>query len=140
MGLVSSPRVLLARHRERREADRRLRCDSFPDPRYAWRAAELTSEHERRLVARSLRAVLRELEPGRLPTAVPLNRVALRPYAAELRTLVDRLEALDRPISARGMLFLHDLLEQPESPFYDTGAARSLHQTLDTVALALGRG
>jgi len=86
--------------------------------RYGWRVAELTTSRERRLLGSSLRAVVKEVSQQRPPGVVPLNRVALRPHRAELVALADRLEALERPVSASGILGVRRLLTEPGSPLY----------------------
>ncbi len=82
-----------------------------------WREAELTSERKRKALARSLRHVVRELEGGVLPGAVPLNRFAARPHVDLIRALSERLAALERPVTAQGMLLArrlrHRRLRQP---------------------------
>jgi hypothetical protein len=85
---------------------------------YAWRIEELTSARERRLLARSLRRLVSELSPNRLPGAIPLNRAAVRPHGARLLALAERLEALDRPVSPAGVLQVHRLLCEPDSSLY----------------------
>ena len=71
-----------------------------------WRAAELTSTRERRRYARSLRSVVKELDGKHLPGAVPLNRRGLRPYAAALAALAERLGDLSQPVTPRSMLLV----------------------------------
>jgi hypothetical protein len=85
---------------------------------YDWRVAELTSRRERRLLANSVRDIVPELSEHRLPGASPLNRVALRPYRSELIELADRLDDLDRPVSASGVLAVRRLLTEPGSALY----------------------
>jgi hypothetical protein len=88
------------------------------DSSYGWRVAELTSGRERRLLAHSVRDIVPEISAGRLPGASPLNRVALRPYRSELIALADRLDDLDRPASAAGILAVRHLLTSPGSALY----------------------
>ena len=85
---------------------------------YGWRIDELTSRRERRLLARTVRSIVPEISPSRLPGASPLNRVALRPYRSELRAVADRLDNLDRPVSPAGILAVRRLLTGPESVLY----------------------
>jgi len=116
------------RRREREVADSWILRNGVVPSRFAWRAAELTSPHERRLLARSLRGVVSDLSPARMPGPAPLNRVALRPHADELTELAARLDDLHRPVSARGILNVHWLLVDSTSPFYarpDNGLGRA---------------
>ncbi len=92
--------------------------------RYGWRIDELTSRRERRMLGGSVREIVPELSPRRLPGASPLNRVALRPYRADLIALADRLDDLERPVSAAGMLGVRRLLTDPDSVLYAPTARR----------------
>ena len=98
--------------RARREADTWISLGFESD--YPDRAAELTSERERKLCARSLRAVLGELNGSKLPGATPLRSRALRPHAALIARLERRLRD-GHPVSALGMLEVNRLLTGPES-------------------------
>jgi hypothetical protein len=86
--------------------------------RYAWRIGELTSARERRQLGRSVRGIVPALAAGRLPGASPLNRPTLRPYRAELIALADRLDDLERPVPAAGILAVWRLLTEPGSVLY----------------------
>lgn len=104
--------------RRRREADAWIESMAVVPRRCRWRVDELTSAHERRLLAESLRNVVVSLSPNRLPGAVPLDRVALRPSADLLTALADRLADPPRPVSPRGVLAVHHLLTEPTSVLY----------------------
>jgi len=69
---------------------------------------ELSSEIERILAASS---------PARLPSASPLNRIAVRRNVAQLRRLATRL-ADDDPISSEAVTDAAHLLRDPSSPLY----------------------
>jgi hypothetical protein len=86
--------------------------------RHAWRVQELTGSRERRLLARSVRGLVSDLAPGRLLGASPVNRPALRPHRALLLELAERLSAVDRPVTASGILAVHRLLTSPDGPLY----------------------
>ena len=119
LGFWRAGRSFLERHRLRSSADAWI-AQGHDDPTgwYGWRIAELTASRERRLLARSLRAVVGDLSSPRLSSAVPLNRVALRPHANELLELAERLDALERPVSACGILHVQRLITSPGSPLY----------------------
>lgn len=105
----------------RRSADRELRLGTQPhltSGLLAWRAAELSSSRHRLALARAVARTERDLSPTTLPGASPLNRVALRPQIDLLRELTDRLRALDRPVPAKGVLQVEELLTSSDSPFY----------------------
>jgi hypothetical protein len=86
----------------------------------ARRAPAIT--RERLKLGRSVRGIVDALSPRRLPGASPLNRVALRPFRAELIALADRLDDLERPVSAFGVVGVRRLLTDPDGVLY----ARSL--------------
>jgi hypothetical protein len=100
---------------------------------YAWRIAELTDSRERRLLARSLRGVLSELSDSRLEQLSPLNRTALRPHQHLIDQLSRRLEDLDRPVTAAGILAVTQLLTNPSSALYrrSRNVSASLRETID---------
>jgi len=136
--LLGAVRGWAAQRRRRRDADRRLAAAAGTvAPDLAWRAAELTSRHERKLLVRSLRSVVDELSRTYLPGASPLNRVALRPHVHELTVLADRLADLDRPVSPAGILAVQRLLTDPDGPFYARGYDASEAPTTRALARAL---
>lgn len=112
MAIAAHPRAWLTRRRERREADYWI-AHGF-DSRYPWRVAELTSERERNLCARSLRGVIGEVRGAKLPGAIPLRSVQLRPHLSRLESLEARLRD-GEPVSAAGMIAVHELLSSPSS-------------------------
>ncbi len=86
--------------------------------RYGWRLEELRSPRERKLLAGSLRSVVREV--GARPTYVRslINRRALFPHRGLLVALANRLADLERPVSASGVVAVQRLLTLPHSPLY----------------------
>lgn len=117
-GVWRAARSGFDRHRLRTSADVWIsRGHDDPQSWYGWRIAELTAPRERRLLARSLRDVTDEAS-RRVTFTAPLNRAAVRPHTTALRELADRLDALDRPINAVGILHVHELLTSPGSPLY----------------------
>jgi hypothetical protein len=131
-GALQAGRSFLARERRRNSADAWIeQGHDSPAAWYGWRIAELTAPRERRLLARSLRSVVADLSSRRFASAVvPLNRRALRPYAGLLAELAERLDALERPVSAAGMLRVQRLLTLPDSPLYAGGAADDRARTI----------
>ncbi len=103
----------------------------------AWRVAELTNARERRAQAHSLRDLVDDLSPRRLPGAAPLNRVGLRPFSALLLALADRLERFDLPVTPRGVVLVRDLLSDGDSPLYLYGDADALPAELGRIHDAL---
>lgn len=96
-----------------------------------WRGLDLRSAQKRLQLARSLEGVVHELRgPVRLPGASPLNRIGLRPYGQELSGLAERLAALDRPVTERGMRLVHELVTDGGSPLYDRAAENQIPTVL----------
>jgi hypothetical protein len=109
-------RQRLEKRRERPRADEWIR-HGF-ESRYRWRVAELTDDRERRLLARELRGVVGEIRGTHVPGATPLRCSSLRAHVATLQAIVDRLAALDRPVSAAGVIAVQELLGSPDSVLY----------------------
>ena len=136
-GLLAAFRRRSALRRERELADAELRTADFTTPRTAWRARELTVPKERLALARAVNRILRAADARYLPGATPLNRIAVRDQAHALRELETRLADLERPVSARGVLLIGDLLTDGYGPLYVSYRAVELRDTLVRVAHAL---
>ena len=119
----------------RRAADAVLRTGARVHPYSAllvWRASELTSERNRKLLARSFDRIVRELERPSFMSAVPLNRRQAREHSDLLIALAERLADLDSGVSPRGVVLVEDLLtDGVNSPLFGSG-----HGRLDGVAHA----
>jgi hypothetical protein len=117
------------RRTARRVADERILHGHGVPP---WRERELTSRRARMSRQREVRGVVRAASVERMPSASPLNRVAVRDSAALLAALADRLGD-DRPVNAAGILFVDQLLRDGESPLYcehDTLLPRAISRVL----------
>ena len=127
VGLGKAGLMLLGLAHRRRAADRLLRTGVNVHPEselLTWRAAKLTSVRNRRMLAGSLRCLIREVERPAVVTAVPVNRRGLRPKLSLLRSLVDRVADVERPVAPQGMVLVEDLLTDGfESPLYLGGRA-----------------
>lgn len=130
-----------ALHRLRASADRLLlRDDSLPwSPLLAWRAGELTRPEARDRLAAAIGRTRRSASPSSLPGASPLNRGAARHGGPGLEALADRLRDPE-PVSARGVLLVRRLLEEPSSPLYDRERSGALDQELEAALAALEHG
>lgn len=119
----------------RRAADAVLRTGARVHPYSAllvWRAGELTSGRNRRLLARSVGRIVRELERPSFMSAVPLNRRQAREHADLLVKLAERLGDLDSSISPCGVVLVEDMLtDGVNSPLFGSG-----YSPLDGVANA----
>lgn len=111
---VRRAQVAVSQRAARRVADHRiLRGHGVP----AWREAELVSARARAARRREIERILRAASADRLMSASPLNRIAVRKSEPLLRVLVERLSGAE-PVSARGMLYVDQLLRDPASPVY----------------------
>lgn len=101
-----------------------------------WRAGELVTPEVRRDLAADLDRTVHRLARDRLPSTSPLRRVAARRHEEALRELESRL--LDgRPVSARGVLRLQQLLRDPGSPLYDDAVEGELSHAITVVRAEL---
>ncbi|MHB8470174.1 MAG: hypothetical protein ACYDCH_10525, partial [Gaiellaceae bacterium] len=101
-----------------------------------WLSAELTTPTRRARGAKEVRATLRQLDPGRLRSASPLQRPAARRYAHLLTRVADRLDE-SRPVTARGVLLAEQLLRDAGSPLYTEHADEQLSRALTRILGAL---
>jgi hypothetical protein len=117
----------------RRRADLELRREPRPyllSSLAQWRAHELTSDGHRLALARTVARTERDLSPALLPGASPLNRVAARPHVDFFRALIERLAALDRPVTPQAVLQVEGLLTSSASPLYARERAWELRPAL----------
>jgi hypothetical protein len=133
--------ALAARERRalRAAADAKLRggADDHASP-LRWRADELVSPRHRRSLARFLRGVVGELDGRALPSAVPLNRRGARPHVDLVQQLATRIGDLERPVAARGVVLVDDLVTDSfRSPLYVRARADELPIALERCLDAL---
>ena len=133
-------RAAIERARSRRTADDWLLWGAAARPSSAllsWRAAELSSPRMRSTLAQSLRRIGREVRGRAYPGAVPLNGRAIRPHLGLVDALHARLDALDRPVSARGMVLVDRLLTELGSPLYSRAGDDVVAESLSEAIAAL---
>jgi hypothetical protein len=107
-------------------------------PSVAWRTAELTSSRERRMLARSLRGIVADVQaPVWGFSASPLNRRGLVSYVDEIEALADRIGDFEQPVAAAGIVLVRDLLSNGGSPLYTGGNVADLPNTLSRIRSAL---
>jgi hypothetical protein len=97
----------------------------------------VVSARQRRSLERSLRGIVRNLDPSFLPGASPLNRAGLRLYVPEIQALADRVGDLERPASRRGLDLVRTLLTDGGSPLYDRDRIAELPVTVKNILVAL---
>jgi hypothetical protein len=138
---VAALRALREREALRRAADELLVIGIAPTPHsplLTWRIDELTSVRFRHSLGKSVKRIVSELEGHSLPSAVPLHRPGARPHLHLLRTLADRLLAIDRPVSPVGLVLVEDLLTDGYcSPLYVPHRAYALRPALEQCLAAL---
>jgi hypothetical protein len=95
-----------------------------------WRSDQLTGAGNRRVLARTLRGIVGELDRRLLPGASPVNRAAARPYLGVIRALAARMGELERPVSPEGILLVERLLTEGWGPLYWQARAQELGAAL----------
>jgi len=136
--LVQAQRLLL---RQRRAADAWLRSatGSFVPPAYAWRAEQLTSPRERRMLARTLRLIERSAYERSVGRLRPLNLPAVRAHHDSLELLACTLETLDEPVTPAGMLRVVDLVTNGAGPLWGATKDAPLGDAISTTLAILTR-
>lgn len=137
LSAVGLPFVALRRRRRlsaaRRRADLELARWPYVPIQLTWRANELVADKNRRELARSLRAAIRDADARYLPGASPLNRLAVRAEAGALEEIASRLAAVEHDVSARGVVHVERLLTDGASPLYGSGDSDALGDELDRI-------
>jgi hypothetical protein len=118
-------------------ADAELLRRTTPPLRLAWRVEELVEPKNRLGLARSIRQLVHDSAARYLPSASPLNRLAVRAESESLHALADRLADLDRTVAPRGVLLVERLLTDGFSPLYERESSDDLPPYLDIALAAL---
>jgi hypothetical protein len=117
----------------RRRADAEILATRLPSPRLAWRTAELVSEENRTDLARSITDAVQAADERLLPTASPLDRVAVRECRPQLLALAGRLYDQSQPVTPRGVLLVDELLVDGSGPLYGSGSPKRLAEAVEHV-------
>jgi hypothetical protein len=136
-GLLQLGRAVYGLFERRRRADSWLRsATGTVVPRaYAWRAAQLTSLRNRRMLARTLRLVA-ETAQGR-PVGRSLPRLAAaRQRQISLEALAKKLERGDEPVTPAGMLRVTELITAGAGPLWGT-SEEELGEAIETTLTVL---
>lgn len=118
-------------------ADAELMRRESPPLRLAWRVEELVTPKNRLELARTLRSLVRDAGARYLPSASPVNRLAVRAEAHTLLAIADRLADLEQTVAARGVVLVERLLVDGFSPLYDRESVDDLPGYLDAALAAL---
>jgi hypothetical protein len=122
---------------ERRRADAWLQSATgdFVPPAYEWRAAELGSPANRRMLARTLRSVVARATDGRAALYRP-RLIAARRRRAELEELAETLEHDEVPVTPAGMLRVTELIRNGAGPLWGSSPER-LEREIETTLRVL---
>ena len=139
-GLFQLVRGIGVLYRRRRRADDWLRTATggvVPEA-YVWRAAQLTSSHERRLLARTLRLVARRAL-DRSVIGSRLRLTAARERRVALEALAKKLERETEPVTPAGMLRVADLITAGAGPLWGTNE-EALGEAIEATLAVLAPG
>jgi hypothetical protein len=131
-GLWLFARSLWALLLERRRADAWLESATgdFVPAAYEWRAAELGSPANRRMLARTLRSVVARATDGRTAMYRPRLTAARRRRTA-IEELAETLEHEEYPVTPAGMLRVIELIRNGAGPLWGSSAER-LEREIET--------
>jgi len=138
--LVHAARAIRALIARRRRADDWLRTATgrVIPPAYEWRAAQLVSQHERCVLARSLRRIL-AMARERPRTSYPPLLIAVRHRRASLEVLAQTLEEDSEPVTPAGMLRVTALVTDGSGPLWgssDEALEAEIEKTLSLLRAA----
>jgi hypothetical protein len=141
-GVLQFVRAQRLLFRQRRMADDWLRSATggFVPPAYAWRAEQLCSPEERRMLARTLRGVEEMAYERPRGRRRPLYLPAVREHRESVDLLVQALERLDEPVTPAGMLCVVDLVCDGGSPIWGTTKDAALRDAISTTLAILPTG
>lgn len=120
-GLFQLVLALGVLYRRRRRADDWLRTATrgVVPSAYVWRAAQLTSSRERRMLAKTLRLVAQRAG-GRSVGRQHPRLIAARERRVALEALAKTLERENEPVTPAGMLRVVDLITAGAGPLWGT--------------------
>ena len=134
--LVRAQRLLF---RQRRLAEDWLRSATgvFVPPPYLWRAEQLCSPCERRILARTLRLIEQRAYERPVGRRSPRHLAAVREHRESVRSLARALESLEEPVTPAGMLRVLDLVTGAGSPLWATTTDGALCDAISTTLAIL---
>ncbi len=136
-----SLRLRLRTARRRAELTRALAegADPTTRPELALRAAQLTSDRSRRMIARSLHRTISEAHQPAMTRArmVVIRRAAVLDAEGAISAMIERLHSPE-PVQAQGMALVERILTNAYgSPLYNDGEAGMLHREMRVATAAL---
>jgi hypothetical protein len=121
----------------RSRADTELAHRKHPPLRLAWRVEELVATKNRLDLAHALRSAVRDSSARYIPSASPVNRVAVRSESDVILAIAARLTDTDRAVAARGIVLADRLLTDGSGPLYDRARVDDLPAYLESTLSAL---
>jgi hypothetical protein len=115
----------------RRRADEEILATKLPSPRLAWRTKELVADVNRVALGRSLTDVVHGADERHLPSASPIDRVAVRECRAQLLDLAALVYDLGQPVTPRGVLLVERLVVNGSGPLYGRGDPARLRREIE---------
>jgi hypothetical protein len=139
-GLWQLARRLRARHGERERADAWLESATggVVPAKYAWRAAELESVDNRRMLARTLRAIAARATDAR-PYLHRPRLTAVRRRRTAVEELAATLEHEESPVTPAGMLRVAELIHDGAGPLWGSSPERLEREIELTLRLLVPR-
>lgn len=127
----------------RGKLDRKLAAGSLCEAtdELALRVQQLTAPSMRRRIAGELRGVVDYVdnrESGAVISSVVIEPAAVRAGRESLLGLAERIEAIDSPVRARGVVFARALLTDGTSPLYNPYSEQTVSEAVFEVQDALG--
>lgn len=111
-------------------------ADPATSPQLAARAGQLTAPAMRAEIAAALQRLVASAEGGATRLQAPTARHAIKANGTELTALAELLRS-GRPLYARGLAMLHELVVDGTGPAYGLSGAGALNQRLRAAREAL---
>ncbi len=141
-GIYALVQAQVRLYRQRRAADAWLRTATgrFIAPTYAWRAEQLCSSRQRRMLARTLRLIEEMAYERPFGRRRPLYLPAVREHRESVETLVRALERVEEPVTPAGMLRVVELVTDGCGPLWGTTKDAALGEAISkTLAILTPR-
>ena len=141
-GVLQFVRAQRLLSKQRRVADAWLRSATggFVPPAYSWRAEQLCSPRERRLLARTLRGVGQMAFERPRGRRQPLYLPAVREHRESVDLLAETLERVEEPVTPAGMLRVVDLIVDGAGPLWGTTRDATLRDAISKTIAILATG
>jgi hypothetical protein len=137
--LVRSHR-LLSRHRRAADDWLRTATGRLVPPAHAWRAEQLCSPRQRRMLARTLRRIETSAYERPVRRSHPRHLPAVREHRTSIQRLARVLESLEVPVTPAGMLHVVELVTDGTSPLWGTTRGPALGDAIRTTLALLSAG